>query len=134
MSFPTEFPQAAVTAILGAVKTQEFDIPVLTLAGYEVLGYAAYVALGDVKYPIGASPEIMNFVNEVMSAFTPDDFKELISNFPQYMAVATRYFELEAKGFATWLIIMKLILEFGPMVLPLIKKLIALVEKLRNRE
>lgn len=132
MSFPTEFPHNAYTAVAVAFKTQQYDPNVLSLAAYDLIGYGLYCYFGEVNYPVGAGPDVQKFVSDVLATFTPEDFKELAKNFPEYLKVATRAMEMHGAGIPVWLIVIRLAIEFGPKVIPLIKKIIALIEKMRG--
>lgn len=111
MAFPSEFPQSALLEVLKGTKA---DLPHLVLAGYDLLGFGLYTYFGDVKYmPEGAF--------EVIQAATQST--ELAGK------IQARAIELRATGLPTWLLIITLLREFGPVILQLVQTIRDLFNK-----
>jgi hypothetical protein len=98
MPFPTDFPKDAVATLINAKNN---DTAHLALAGYEVLGFALSQYFGDVKFLAG-----LDFATLSKVAETAD----------LAVKIQTRAQELKAGGAGVFLIILKLISEFGPVI------------------
>lgn len=109
--FPKEFPQNALVEVL---KGKDASIPHLVLGGYELLGYGLYLYFGEVKYMPQGQLELIQSLS-----LTADAAQK----------ITDRARQLKAEGMVTWLIIMQLLMEFGPVILKLAMKI---RELLRN--
>jgi hypothetical protein len=105
MPFPTEFPRDALGV---AMNFKDANKDTLALAAYDILGYGLFLALGDVKYLAGFDLDTMLVLGEAA-----DDVSK----------AQKRYYELKGTGAATWLILLKILAEYGPKILEIIKKL-----------
>lgn len=111
MPFPTEYPKDAI-AVVVSPKTN--DVAHVVLAGYEVLGFALGQAFGDVKFHAGLDFETLSKVAEGA---------DLVAK------VQTRALELKAGGAGVFVIILKLVAEFGPIIFQLAQSIRALLNK-----
>ena len=100
MPFPTSFPQSAVNELGKAVVTKEFNTDQLTLAAYELLGYALFTYFGDVKYYVQADGEVLAKVRKLLDKVPVG---QLLADF----AI------LKASGVPVWLIVIKLAAKYG---------------------
>lgn len=116
MSFPQELPKSAITEILSAFKG-EFDVPRLALAGYELVGYGAYLYFGDVKYLMGANSSAVDILNKLMNLLDPND----IAMYADVLKFAAEQLA-QGKGYAR--IGFAILIKYGPQTLALVMKVI----------
>jgi hypothetical protein len=122
VSFPQTFPQQSVAELMKlATDRSHVDGGRVALAVYELAGYGLYCYFGDVRYLTGAALG----ADVLMSP----EFIQLATEYPQ---VAARFQELKGMGVATWLIVLKLVVEYGPQVLALVQKLIERIRHSHN--
>jgi hypothetical protein len=105
MPFPTEFPKEAVGVLLHA---KDQDTAHIALAGYELVGFGLGLVFGDVKPLASLDFSSMTTLAEGADAATK---------------ITARAKELKKSGLATFAIILKLLAEFGPVVLDLVNKI-----------
>jgi hypothetical protein len=112
MAFQKDFPKEAVHA-LASFGDQPAEL--LALAGYEVLGYGLGLYFGtDVKYPAA-----LDFAT----------LSKLAEGADLVAKIQTRISEYRVKGVANWLLILKLLAEFGPVILQLVQAIRELLAK-----
>lgn len=101
MAFPTTFPKEAINALL-TFKQQ--DPAHISLAAYEVIGYGLKLYFGDVAWLAGLDFETLSKLGEGADLAAK---------------IQARAIQLKAGGMGTFLIIFKLLVEFGPVILQL---------------
>jgi hypothetical protein len=111
MPFPKDFPKEALHALM-TVKEQ--DQSHIVLAAYELLGYGLHFYYGDVMWLAG-----LDF--DTLSKFA--EGADLAAK------IQTRARELKGSGVGVFLIIMKLLAEFGPVILKLAQAIRELFKK-----
>lgn len=111
MPFPTDYPKDAIAVVL-TPKTN--DAAHVALAAYEVLGFALGQYFGDVKFHAGLDFETLSKVAEGADLAAK---------------VQTRALELKASGVGVFVIILKLVAEFGPVIFKLAQSIRALLNK-----
>jgi hypothetical protein len=109
--FPVEFPQSA---LLEVIKGHDADTAHLVLAGYELLGYGLRMYFGDVQFMPQADFDVIARV--VVGAETAQ-------------RIAARAQELKGSGFGIAMIVIKLVIEFGPQILKLVESIRELLKK-----
>lgn len=109
MSFPTELPRSAIGVILDAFKVGPDDAGRLALAAYELVGYGAYLAFGDVKYLMNADPTLIERIQKILESLNLDDL-------PKYAEVVAYVADLLAKGYRWPRIILSVTIKFGPQI------------------
>lgn len=130
MSFPTELPQNALTTLAAIPAGDHVDPGRIALAAYELVGYGLHLYFGDVKYLMGASPKAVEIVNEVIAAFDQNTL-DYMKSLP-LLEIAEAALAMYQGGTSPYLIAVKLAFKYGPQILPLFKKIMALVEKFRG--
>lgn len=121
MSFPNELPRSAISVVLDAFKVGPSDAGQLALAVYELVGYGAYIAFGDVKYLMGADPAILDKIREILASLNLDDL-------PKYAEVVQFVLAQKDKGYGWPRIILSVTIKYGPQVTALAIKIAALVK------
>lgn len=111
MPFPIEYPKDSIAALLNAQKT---DLPHLVLAGYEVLGFGLAQYFGDVKFNAGLDFGSLSKIAEGADLVTK---------------IQTRAVALKGAGFGPIMVILKLLSEFGPIILQLVQSIRDLLNK-----
>lgn len=111
MGFPQEFPKSAVNTLL---KYKEQDAGHFALAAYELVGYGLGNYFGDVKYFAALDFGTVAVIAEGAEAIEK---------------VKAKAKELKGAGVPTFLIILQLLAEFGPVILKLVKNLRELINK-----
>jgi hypothetical protein len=122
MSFPTDFPQTALTTLIDSFKGTP-NTGRLVLSVYDLVGYGLFQVFGDVKYLMGATPEVMSIVSKIMALFDSPEFKQLLANLPQYTQLLGDFAQLKASGLPTWLVVIRLGVKYGPEAVTLVLKL-----------
>lgn len=110
MSFPTTFPEPAISVLVGAVSGKSPGAGPIALASYDLVGYGLFKTFGDVKYMMQFDPIVLAKLAEAVP-------------YDQVTKIVARYTELKATGISTWLLILTLVKEFGPVAIQLIQKL-----------
>lgn len=121
MSFPTELPRSAVGVVLDAFKVGPNDAGRLALAVYELAGYGAYLAFGDVKYLMNADPTILAKIQEILASLNLDDL-------PKYADVTKFVLAQKDKGYGWPRIILSVTIKYGPEVAKVALKVYAIVK------
>lgn len=111
MPFAKDFPSQAIHALADIQNTDQAHI---ALAAYEVLGYGLHLYYGDVAWLAG-----LDFAS--LSAFA--EGADLATK------IRSRALELKAGGAGTFLIILKLLAEFGPVIVKLADAIRSLLNK-----
>lgn len=101
MPFPKDFPSQSLNALFTA---KQQDPAHLALAGYELIGYALHLYFGDVAWLAGLDFDTLSKMAEGAELATK---------------IQARAQELKKGGAGVFLIIIKLLVEFGPVIMQL---------------
>lgn len=114
MPFPQEFPKVALATLLGYANGSPPDNASAALAGYELTGYVLGLVYGDAKYPVG-----IDLAKLLALAASPE--------FSKAQDAVKAFAKNKEAGVPLGRNLLKILLEYGPQILALILKLIALV-------
>jgi hypothetical protein len=119
--FPNHFPSQAIDAALKYALGTDRDNGRLALTLYELTGYGLYQVFGDVKYLMSGDPMFTQDQSEsiLISAGFTTSIRDRIRE---------RFNELKNGNLSLILIIVQLLMEYGPMI----RKLIDDLRKLFN--
>lgn len=115
MPFPTDAPKAAFGNLLNALGPNTPDVDVLVLSAYDALGYALSLYFGDVKYPMALD------IGKLLELAASPEFAAAKE------AVATLV-ALKGSGGITFLVVLKLLIQYGPKIVALVLKLVELAK------
>lgn len=115
MPFPTEFPKVALATLLGYANGNPPDVKTAALAAYELEGYLLSLYFGDVHYPVGVD------LSKILTLATSPEFAAAQEAVKTFVA-------LRASGVGPVIALLKILVQYGPQILALILKLIALAE------
>lgn len=130
MKFPEEYPELAVTTLIQKATGTEVPTKDVVLATYCVTGYI----LGKL-YPTAELLMISsNMVSgawggklrEIIEGLRKEDLEELMTNLPTYIEMGQKAMEMKAAGMATWLIVIKLIVQYGPKAVAFLRRILKL--------
>lgn len=111
MSFPKDFPKDGINTLVNA---GDQSTELIALALYDIAGYALGVYFGDVKYPAGLDFNTLSKLAEGA---------DVVSK------IKARTLELKKSGVGIFVLIVKLLAEFGPVVLQLVQAIRELFAK-----
>lgn len=109
MSFPSDLPKGSIVQLFQLVSGKDRDPGRAAYAAWDLTGYGLYLAFGEVQPIKSLDPELA---------------LQLASLATRAPEVLEKYVAYKTQGLPTWLIIIKLVREFGPLVLDLLKKLL----------
>jgi hypothetical protein len=119
VSFPSEFPQAAVSTVIKMVQTQTVNKAQLALALYEIEGYVLHQVFGDTKYMMGSLANV-----DWAKLFEYLKSPEVRENLAAFAEAALMF----SVGTPVWRIAIKISFKYGPKALLVIKKLLDIVK------
>lgn len=115
MSFPTDFPKTAAATLLGFANGNHPDTATAVLAGYELEGYILGLIYKDAKYPVGVD---LGKLIELAASPEFASAKEALAAYQTSVAGGTRPFRA----------LLQILLQYGPQILGLLLKLLALAK------
>jgi hypothetical protein len=115
MPFPQEFPKVALATLLGYANGSPPELKTAALAAYELEGYLLGLYFGEVEYPKG-----VNLVKLLELAASPE--------FAKAQEAIKTFASLRASGVGPVKALLKILIQYGPQILALVLKLIALAE------
>lgn len=132
MAFPTEFPNVAFNQVVAVATGKDKDPARTTLAVYELVGYGLFLALGDVKYLMNASPETVALANHLKGVAFPEvaakvlalPWKDMIADLEAAFDSHTRVGLIIA--------LTKFVTKYGPEVAAVVKDVIAVFNQLKG--
>lgn len=113
MPLPTEFPKVALATLLGYANGNPPDAKTTALAVYELEGYLLSLYFGDVQYPKG-----IDLSKLLLLAASPE--------FSKAQEAVKKFAENKTAGLPLWKNLLQILATYGPQILALILKLIAL--------